>query len=184
MFYTLHRLVKWSVVLVALAGLYWLYLQREALAPLWVWYDVYENGGIERTEPLPAIRGEGLNVIDGHTFQMKSHGAIYSVRLTGFDQPAPPVSPKEAKLEKERREVLHKFVIGKPVQVDVTYSNLNSVLGIIEAGGTNLNIYYVANGLSHFNREYVKTVPRDLQYRFFSAAHAREKKQVLAMRSE
>jgi len=184
MFYTLHRLVKWTVLLVALAGVYWLYLQREALEPVWVWYDVYENGGIERTEPLSALRGEGLNIIDGHTFQMKSRGAIYSVRLTGFDLPVPPVSAGEAKLEKERREVLHRFVIGKPVQVDVTYSNLNSVLGIIEAGGTNLNTYYIANGLSHFNREYVKTVPRDLQYRFFSASRAREKKQVLAMRSE
>jgi hypothetical protein len=184
MFYTLHRMVKWSFVLFALAGLYWLYQQREALEPAWVWYDVYQNGGIERTEPLPAIRGEGIGVLDGHSFQMKSHGGIYVVRLTGFDLPSPPVSNHEAKLERERREVLNKFIVGKQLRVEVTYSNLNSLLGIVEAGGTNLNTYYVANGLSHFNREYVKTVPRDLQYRFFSAARARDKKNLLAMRSE
>ena len=174
MFYTLHRLVKGFFMLLALGCVVWLYTQREALAPLWVWYDVYENGGIQRTEPLPAVEGEGIAVLDGHTFQMKSNGRIYSVRLTGFELPAPPLSAEDIQWEKARREMLRRSVLAKPVRVDVTYSNGASLLGVVHAGTTNLNTHYVAKGLSRFNRDYVKSAPRDLQYKFFAAARARE----------
>src|SRR5262245_38251959 len=169
MFYTLHRLVKWFFMLLALACVGWLYTQREALEPVWVWYDVYENGGIRNTDPLPTIGGEGISVIDGHTFQMKSDGRYYSVRLTGFEQPTPPLSQSELELEKKRRELLRGVVVGNPIRVDVTYSNQNSLLGIVHFGSTNLNTYYVTHHLSRFNREYVKSTPRDLQYKFFAA---------------
>lgn len=184
MFYKLHRLVKWFFVALMAAGCYWLYLQREALEPVWVWYDVYENGGLEKTAPLPILQGEGIAIVDGHTFQMKGQGRIYSVRLTGFNQPEPPLSNQELSREKARRAKLRDFVVGKNVNVEVTYSNLNSVLGIVHAGPTNINTYFVANDLSEFNREYVKSVPRDQQYRFFAAARTLEKKRTLALRSE
>lgn len=172
MFYTLHRLVKWFFVLLGVGCLLWLYSMREALEPLYVWYDVYENGGIQRTEPLPVMKGEGLNVLDGHTFQLKSDGRVYSVRLTGFDLPAPPLSPAEIDAEKKRRQILREVVIGRPAEVSVSYSNYNSLLGVVYAGGTNINTHFVAHGLSRFNREYVKSTPRDLQYKFFAAARS------------
>jgi endonuclease YncB( thermonuclease family) len=175
MFYTLHRLVKWFFTLLILAGLFWLYQQRAALEPAWAWYDVYQNGGIERTAPLPILTGEGVTVLDGHTFEMKSGGKIYSVRLTGFEFPTPPLTSEEITLERQRRAFLRDAVEHKPVKVQVTYSNFNSVLGIVQAGSTNLNTWFVAHGLGHFNREYVKNVPRDLQYQFFAAQRAREK---------
>jgi hypothetical protein len=184
MFYTLHRLVKWFFIALALAGGVWLYAQREALEPVWVWYDVYQNGGIDRTEPLPTIQGEAIRVLDGHTFQMKSSGRVYSVRLTGFNLPTPPLSTTEITQEKERRAFLRDKIEGKPIKVEVTYSNLNSLLGIVYADGTNLNTYYVAHDLSHFNREFVKNLPRNLQYRFFAAERAREKQNLLALKAE
>jgi hypothetical protein len=173
MFYTLHRLVKAFFLLLAAGCLFWFYTQREALAPLWVWYDVYENGGIQKTDPLPRLEGEGLAILDGHTFQMKSGGKIYSVRLTGFEMPTPPLSLEDIRLEKARRDLLRHAVVSKPVRVDVTYSNVNSFLGIVYAGSTNLNTLYVTKGLGQFNRDYVKSAPRDLQYKFFAAVRAR-----------
>src|SRR5262249_50233302 len=101
MFYTLHRVVKWFCMLLVAGCLVWLYIQREALEPMRVWYDVYENGGIQRTEPLPTLKGQGIAVYDGHTFQMKGDGQLYSVRLTGFELPSPPFSQSELDLEKQ-----------------------------------------------------------------------------------
>ncbi len=173
MFYALHRLVKGFFILMALGCLFWLYTQRQALEPIWVWYDVYENGGIQRVEPLPAVAGHGVAVIDGHTFQMKLDNRIVSVRLTGFDQPEAPLSPADIQLEKRRREFLREAVVGKPVKVEVTYSGPDSLLGIVYANDTNLNLYYVSHGMSRFNREYVKTTPRNRQYQFFAADRAR-----------
>jgi hypothetical protein len=173
MFYTLHRLVKWFFILLALACLVWLYTQREALQPVWAWYDVYENGGIAKTEPLPVLDGEGVAVIDGHTFQMKSEGKFYSVRLTGFEIPESPLSQAEVDLEKRRRETLRGIIVGKPLHVQISYSNQNALLGIVHAGVTNLNTLYVTSGLSRFNRDYVKSTPRDLQYKFFAASRAK-----------
>jgi len=184
MFYTLHRVVKWFFILLALGTLAWLYTQREALDPVWVWYDVYENGGLQRTEPVPTMQGEGTAVLDGHTFQIKSGGRIYSVRLTGFALPVPPLAPAELNLEKQRREVLRKMVLDKPVQVQVTYSNQNSLLGIVRAGSTNLNTFFVARGLGEFNRAFVKSAPRDIQYSFFAASRAHEKRHLLALKAE
>ncbi len=182
MFYLLHRLVKWFFVLLALGCVYWVWTQRAAFEPMWVWYDVYENGGIQKTERLPLVNGQGIGILDGHTFQMKSGNQILSVRLTGFDLPEPPFSPAQITEEKRRREFLRNIVVGQPVQVEITYSNLNSLLGIVHVGSTNLNTYYVSNGLGHFNREYVKSTPRDLQYKFFAASRA--KSQQLAQAGE
>jgi hypothetical protein len=184
MFYTLHRLVKWFFMLLAAGCLFWLYTQREALEPLYVWYDVYENGGIQKTERLPIVEGEGLHVLDGHTFQMKTGGRVISVRLTGFELPAAPLSPSDIQLEKARRELLRNFVIARPVRVQVTFSNANSLLGIVHVGETNLNTHYVARGLGYFNRDYVKSAPRDLQYKFFAAARARENDRALLAQRE
>jgi hypothetical protein len=175
MFYRLHRAVKYFWVAIILTAAVWIYSQREAFEPLYAWYDVYENAGLQRMEPLPVIEGQGVSVLDGHTFQMKSDGKFYSVRLTGFEMLTPPLSAAEIELEKERRKVLRDLVVSQHVRVDVTYSNQNSLLGIVHAGATNLNTLFVANGLSTFKRDYVKKIPRDDQYRFFSAARARER---------
>ena len=181
MFYTLHRLVKYLCMLFVAGCLFWLYTQREALEPLWVWYDVYDNGGIQKADPLPRLEGQGLAVIDGHTFQMKSGGKIYSVRLTGFEIPTPPLSLEDIQLEKARRELLRKVVVSQPVRVDVTYSNANSFLGIVYIGSTNLNTLYVTKGLGTFNRDYVKSAPRDQQYKFFAAVRARHIERLAAL---
>jgi hypothetical protein len=175
MFYRLHRLVKGIVWLGLIAGLYWLWLQREALEPVYVWYDVYNNGGIDRTEPLPTISGVGIHVVDGHTFRIMKDKQLYSVRLTGFVTPEAPLSPAEIHLEKARRDFLRGAVISNRVHVEVTYSNMNSLLGVVYVGKTNVNIHFLTNSLSEFNREYIKTLPRDLQYKFFSAARAHRK---------
>jgi hypothetical protein len=175
MFYTLHRLVKGIFWVLVLGAIYWTWLQREALEPVYVWYDVYQNGGIDRSEPLPAVQGKGLNIIDGHTFQMLKDKHVYTVRLSGFDIPEPPLSPAEIVREKARRDFLRSCVVSNQVHVEVTYSNVNSLLGVVYSGATNVNIHFLTNNLSHFNRAYVKSMPRDVQYRFFSADRARRK---------
>lgn len=188
MFYLLHRLVKWFFIALLGTGLYWLWLQRDALEPVYVWYDVYENGGLQKTEQLPVMTGRVVRVIDGHTFQMNHDNKSYSVRLTGFILPEPPFSNTDIELEKERRRILKQTVLMQNVTVEVTYSTVNSLLGIASVGGTNLNTLFITNGLSKFNREFVKSVPRDVQYRFFAAQRVREKEvqkqTALAMNAE
>ena len=189
MFYTLHRILKVSIWMLIALLLVWLYRQREALEPLWVWYDVYDNGGIQNRVQLPRIEGKGINIYDGHTFQLESSNRYYNVRLTGFASPEPPLSGDELQRELRRREVLKEHVFMKPVSVDITYSNQNSYLGIVYANGTNLNLLYLTNDLSRFKPEFVKSTPRDVQYRFFSAVRwhkkqAHEKGAEVALHSE
>jgi hypothetical protein len=188
MFYFLHRLVKWLFIALIAAGVYWLWLQREALEPVYVWYDVYENGGIKNTARLESVKGRAISVMDGHTFQMTRDNKYFSVRLTGFQIPEAPYSATDLELEKERRRVLRETVVMKDVNVDISYASDNSLLGIVTVNGTNLNLYFITNGLSKFHREYVKNVPRDIQYRFFAAQRVREKqverRNALAMRTE
>jgi hypothetical protein len=175
MFYLLNRLVKWFFMLLAAGCLFWLYTQRAVLDPLWVWYDVYENGGMQKTERLPEIKGRGVKILDGHTFEMNSDGRMVSVRLTGFDLPEPPLSAPELQQEKRRRAFLQSAVLNQPLRVEISYSLANNLLGIVHAGSTNLNVYYITNGLGHFNREFIKSTPRDVQYQFFAATHAKTK---------
>jgi hypothetical protein len=173
MFFLLHRLVKWFFMLMAAGCLFWAYTQRAVLEPLWVWYDVYDNGGIQKTEPLPEVKGHGVKIVDGHTFEMNSDGRMVSVRLTGFDLPEPPLSAVQLQQEKRRRQFLQTAVVNQPVRVQITYSVANNLLGIVHAGSTNLNVYYITNGLGQFNRDFIKSMPRNEQYKFFAAVHAK-----------
>jgi endonuclease YncB( thermonuclease family) len=188
MFYFLHRLVKWFLICLVLAGFYWVWLQRAALEPVYVWYDVYDNGGIQKTERLSVMEGRGLRMIDGHTFAMNSDNKIYKVRLTGFDIPEPPLSDTEVARERERRRVLHNAIASQKVRLDLTFASNDSLLGVATVNGTNLNLFFLTNGLSKFNPTYIKSAPRDVQYQFFAAERLRkknkEKKTELAMRSE
>lgn len=175
MFYFLHRLVKWILVALALAGLYWVWLQREAIEPVYVWYDVYDNGGLMNSEQLQTMQGEGTHVFDGHTFQMMSNGKAYKVRLTGFHIPEFPMPADEVARERERRRILRESVLKRPVKVNVTYGESDSLLGIVNARGTNLNLFFITNSLSRFNPAYIKTLPRGYQYQFFAAERMRKK---------
>ena len=181
MFYFLHRLVKWFFIALVCAGLYWVWLQREAIEPVYVWYDVYQNGGLMKEEPLQLVRGQGTHVYDGHTFQLMSGGRAYVVTLTGFTKPALPMPPDEVALEKERRRVLREAVLKKNVKVKVTFGEGTSLLGVVNAGGTNLNLYFLTNGLAKFNRDYIKSAPRTVQYQFFAAERMREKQREMAL---
>ena len=185
MFYALHRAVKIFVWVMVGLLLVWLYQQREALEPVWVWYDVYDNGGLQKTEPLPRVEGEVIQIVDGHSFLMQSPDKKnYSVRMTGFEIPTTQLSGQELKQELQRRAFLKEQLLLKPVRVDITYSNLNSLLGIVYSGGTNLNIYFLTNGLSSFKPGYIKSMPRDVQYKFFSAARWRHKLEKGEMKPE
>ena len=175
MFYFLHRLVKWLCMALVAAGLYWVWLQREAMEPVYVWYDVYENGGLKNNEPLKVMRGRVTRIVDGHTFQMNHDGKSFSVRLTGFEMPEPPLTNTQIENEKERRQVLREEVLLQDVDVQVTYSAPGSVLGIVTLGQTNLNTFFITNGLADFNPAYVKNLPRDVQYQFFAAERVRSK---------
>jgi hypothetical protein len=175
MFYLLHRAVKWVFIALIAAGLYWLWLQREVLEPVYVWYDVYDNGGIQKTDRLPSIQGKAVHIVDGHTFHMSQGNKVYAVRLTGFEMPEPPLAHDDREMELERRRFLRENVLMRPANVSVTYAEHGSVLGIVTVNGTNLNLYYLTNGLSKFRPDYIKSLPRDMQYQFFAARRLREK---------
>jgi hypothetical protein len=177
MFYFLHRLMKWVFMALMGVGLYWLWLQREALEPVYAWYDVYENGGLKNDKALHSIRGKAIAVVDSYTVQVKEDGRSFSVRLTGLQMPEPPLSNTDIRLDKERRQALREMVVGNEVDVQVTYAAPGSMLGIVSVGGTNLNVYFITNNMVRFNPSYIKALPRDLQYQFFAAERFREKQQ-------
>src|SRR5688500_9464005 len=122
MFYFLHRPVTLFFTALVVAGLYWVWLQREAVEPVYVWYDVYENGGLKNNTRLEEKRGHVVAVVDGHTFQMKHDGKSYAVRLTGLQIPEAPLSASEVAREKERREFLRRMLVGQEANVQVTYA--------------------------------------------------------------
>lgn len=177
MFYLLHRLMKWVFTALVAAGLYWLWLQRDALEPMYAWYDVYQNGGLKNQKPLHTIHGKAIAVVDSYTVQVKEDGRSFSVRLTGLQMPDPPLSNTDLRLDRERRQLLREMVLGNDVDVQVTYAAPGSMLGIISVGGTNMNVYFIGNGLARFNPTYIKPLPRELQYKFFAAERFREKQQ-------
>jgi hypothetical protein len=49
------------------------------------------------------------------------------------------------------------------------------MLGIVSVGGTNMNLYFITNGMAKFNPAYIKPLPRMLQYQFFAAERFRQK---------
>lgn len=177
MFYFLHRLVKWVFMAFIGAGLYWAWLQREALEPVYVWYEVYENGGLKINKSLHTLHGKAIAVVDSLTVQVKEDGRSLSVRLTGLQMPEPPYSHTDIRLEKERKEALRDMVVGEQVDVQVTYAAPGSMLGILSVGGTNVNLYFITNGMARFNSGYVKGLPREMQYQFFAAERFREKQE-------
>ena len=175
MFYFLHHLMRWVFIALLAAGLYWVWLQREALEPVYVWYDVYENGGLKNNQQLHTVRGRAVAVVDGHTLQVFQDGRSLSVRLTGLRLPHEPLSPSEFKLEKQRRTFLRETVVSREIDVQVTYATPGGMLGIVSLDGTNVNLHFITNGLATFEREYVKNLPRGIQYQFFAADRLREK---------
>jgi hypothetical protein len=175
MFYFLHRLMKWVFMALVAAGMYWLWLQREALEPAYAWFDVYQNGGLKNDKPLHTIRGKAIAVVDSYTVQVKEDGRNFSVRLTGLQMPEPPLSNTDIRLDKERRQVLRDRVVGNEVEVQVSFAAPGSMLGIVSVGGTNMNLYFITNGMAKFNPAYIKPLPRMLQYQFFAAERFRQK---------
>lgn len=178
MFYRLHRLAKllgWIFVLGIFA---FVWQQRAVFEPILVWYQVYDNGGIEITEQLPRVQGRAFDVADGQTVRLRTADRrYYLVRLAGLEAPVPPLSPAEQAREKQRREELRSLVLSNWVHVEVTYADNNSVLGVLHANDININLHFITNGLATLNRDYIKRMPRDIQYNFFAAARAHEKRQ-------
>ena len=175
MFYFLHRMVKWFFTALIAAGLYWAWLQREALEPVYVWFDVYENGGLKNDRTLHKIRGKVLAVEGGLTFPMFQDGRTLAVTLVGLKLPDPPFSNTDLERAKERRRFLREAMLSKEVDVQITYAAPGSILGIVTAGGTNINLYLITNNLAQFNPEWIKGIPRNHQYQFFAAERLREK---------
>ena len=176
MFYRLHRLVKILVGLFILGVFAWLWQHRAAVEPVLVWYQVYENGGLENDETLPLIEGRALYIVDGHTLRLKTHeGHSFLVRLAGLDYPERPLSAYEMAREKQRTQALREQVLSNWVHVEVTYSQEHSVLGIAHVREKNLNLHFITNGLATLNRDYIKRMPREHQYDFFLAARHYQK---------
>ena len=176
MFYRLHRLTKLIVWVFVLGVFAFLWQHRAALEPLIVWYQVYENGGLENDEKLPLVEGRALYVADGQTFRIKTaDGAYYLVRLAGLNNPTPPLSAFETSRENQRQEALRNLVFSNWVHVEVTYSEGHSVLGIAHVRDKNVNLHFITNGLATLNRDYLKRMPRKHQYDFFLAARDFEK---------
>ena len=187
MFHRLHRLTKWLVGAFVLGIFAYLWTQRAALEPLLVWYQVYKNGGFENEAELPVVEGRALHIADGHTVRLKTEeGAYFLVRLAGLDYPSQPLSAYEAVREKKRLEVMRNLVYSNWVSVEVTFSDQHSALGIVHVGKTNLNLHYITNGLATLNRDYIKRMPREHQYDFFSAARSfeQQREETLAAKTQ
>lgn len=174
MFYTLHRLVKFLVFLLIAGVFVFVWRHRSAAEPLLVWYEVYDNGGLGKTAKLPLIQGRGHYVLGGSTFQMKTpEGAYYTVTLAGLET----ATPEKQWLENQRMERLRSMVLSNVVHVNVTYhSSGYNVLGIVHVHQTNLNLNFITNGLASLNSDYIKRMPRDIQYNFFAARRTYEKR--------
>lgn len=176
MFYAIRRMIKLFLGLCLLAILVWAWQQRAALEPAFVWYDVYKNGGHTNTTALPTVTGRVLRVIDAQTFEIRpKKGNFITVRLTGLEEEPLPTTREEATLQWQKKTALSNMVLSNFVHVDVTYSNVNSVLGIAHCKGTNVNAALIEKRVATLKPSYIKQVPRQTQYRLFYARRAAEK---------
>jgi hypothetical protein len=177
MFYAIRRMIKLFMALCLLALLFWAWQQRAVFYPVLVWYDVYQNGGHTNTTTLPTISGRATRVIDPHTFELRQKKGDYlTVRLTGLQEIPAPTTPQEYLPYKEKRDKFATLILSNYVHVDVTYSNKNSLLGVAYTNGTNINAALITQHHSTLKPEYIKPLPRHLQYTFFNARRSAEKK--------
>jgi hypothetical protein len=177
MFYAIRRMIKLFVLLCFLGFFFVLYLHRNDFEPAFVWYDVWDNGGITNKTTLPEIRGHATALFNSRTFQFRTdQGKILAVRLTGLNDVGTPATSAEVKEELHRRDLLRPMVLSNYLHIDVTYSNLNSVLGIVYSGSTNVNTRLIAIGSAQLKTEYIKSLPAKSQYDFFYARRAAAKR--------
>jgi hypothetical protein len=167
------------VVLLFFAGLgVVLYQHRQMFEPAAIWYEVWNNGGLKKTEPLPTVRGVADVVLDSRSFHLqRPKMPPFALRLTGLDEPiTAPATVEQAKLEAGRKKVLQGLIQGEMVHVEVSYHSGNSGLGICYKGKTNVNLYLIEHGCAELKPEYIKTLPAKLQYEFFASRRMASRK--------
>jgi hypothetical protein len=173
MFYTIHRCIKllsWCVVLLVA----WkIYERREVLEPVFIWYDVWDNGGLRVPEPK-AIAGRVEQVLSSQIFILttRSHKR-FNVRLMGLKSSSEDRSLEAFAKEMERRKELEKMIKGNWVHVEISYENLNSLGGVVFLGPTNVNAELVRLGVARANKETAKGLPKESQYALIWAARHR-----------
>jgi hypothetical protein len=174
MFYALHRALK-LMLFCAVAAVAWqIHKHREIFEPTLIWYDVWDNGGFEVKNKMPAMTGSVERVLNSQTFVLKSTNSIRSnVRLLGLKDPPKELSIDSIQKEKDRKQALQDIIEGKNIQLDVGYENMNNVGGIVYIDKTNVNAQLVRQRLAFTSKDLLKGFPKELQYQMlWSKRHA------------
>jgi hypothetical protein len=170
MFYAIRRMIKLFVLLCFFGFAYVLYQHRSDFEPALVWYEVWQNGGLTNKAALPDLSGHGVALLNSRTFQFKSdQGNIFAVGLTGLNDAGTPKTEAETKHELHQRDLLRPLVLSNYLHVEITYSNLNRLLGIVYSNATNVNTRLITAGAAELKPKYIKALPAKKQYDFFYA---------------
>src|SRR4051812_11128823 len=113
MFYALHRTMKF-LLLCAFVGAGWrVYENRQVFEPALIWYDVWDNGGLNEKDTMPSVSGEVEQILNSQTFVLRSTNAMrFNVRLLGLKDPPKAASFEGLKKETERKERLEELIKG------------------------------------------------------------------------
>lgn len=188
MFHTLNKLAKlalFSCFVGVVSGVcYYAYDRRE------VWYtpleDFWTVTHIEaplNQEMLEHWDGRVTKVLSGDQFVMKSSAGLCSVRLTGLEAPLGTNRLDKVSVETARRSFLFlsSMILSNDVRVAVTYipaREIRSGMGIVFLGGTNVNTAVVESGNARARLDFMKGLPRNIQYGLIKAERRARKNAV------
>jgi endonuclease YncB( thermonuclease family) len=177
MFKFLHRL------LILVYWLFWgavcfvLYTQRARLQPAWDYGELVWKQ--DRTAPaqLTVLTGTVTRVHTPTGFQLRDQaGVLYNYGLAGVTAPGTnqTTAAAERLLAAQAMTNLTGWLSGKLVRIEVTLENPATRTGLGQAwlGETNVNERLLAEGLGVLNRDQIRRLPLDQQYRLVQAERA------------
>jgi len=173
----LHRLLIFGYWVFWGTVCFVLYTQRARLQPAWDYGELVWKQ--DRTAPaqLTVLTGTVMRVHTPTGFQLRDQaGALYNYGLAGVAAPGTNRTTAESArlLEAQALTNLTRWLAGKSVRLEVTLENpaTRTGLGQTWLGDTNINQRLLAEGLGVLNRDQIRRLPLEEQYRLVQAERA------------
>jgi len=146
MFYTIRKVILYTMWGVLLLGGWALYANREVFRPLVDLVQVSRQMSLVQ-DPQPTIgqmTGQVIQVTGPDTFRVRNAaGTAFHFRIDGVEAPqlGDAQTREQARLWKQCRTNLSSLILSNQVHIDITATNLNrGGWGFAYVNGTNLNL--------------------------------------------
>jgi endonuclease YncB( thermonuclease family) len=166
MFHTLHRIYVVGWVALVVAALAWIYPRSGASEALLDWYAVWQNRPEFNAPAVGELSGKVVRVIDGASLTVQTPDQQWhNIGLLGLEAPARTRGLAESRLADRSKALLAELVLSNDVEVLLTWTDAHRRgVGVVRAGGTNVNAAMVETGLVRLQPQFIKNLPLRDQY--------------------